>query len=234
MTRADTIRWALDSPTLPLHADGGYEAGVHAFREGAYLMAKRVMDAFGAALLIILTGPLMLAVAVAIKCTSRGPVLFRQHRAGLNARPFTMFKFRSMYCGAERERNELSRLNDLAEGPCFKLRNDPRLTPLGRLLRRTSIDELPQLFNVLSGQMSLVGPRPLPLAEVCVDTHAERRRLSVKPGLTCLWQISGRCEIPYSEWMLLDLFYISSRSLVLDLWILIRTIPAVLSGRGAF
>jgi lipopolysaccharide/colanic/teichoic acid biosynthesis glycosyltransferase len=144
-----------------------------------------------------------------------------------------MYKFRSMRNGAADERQLLNGWNDLCEGPCFKLRNDPRLTPVGRFLRQSSIDELPQLFNVLRGEMTLVGPRPLPLDEVCTGTPAERKRLSIKPGLTCLWQISGRCEIPYREWMLLDLYYIEHKSLLLDLEILVKTVPAVLSRRGA-
>jgi len=176
----------------------------------------------------------MLAVAVAIKLTSRGPVLFRHQRAGMNGRPFTMYKFRSMVDGAHEHHPRRDGLNDMLEGPVFKLHDDPRLTRIGRFLRRTSIDELPQLFNILRGEMALVGPRPLPLEEVMLTTPAERRRIQVVPGLTCLWQISGRCEIPYSEWVQLDLLYIQNRSLLLDLEILLKTVPAVLSCRGAY
>ncbi len=204
------------------------------WRETFYLAGKRMLDIVLGSLLILVSLPLMAAAAVAVKLTSPGPVLFRQNRAGLKARPFTMYKFRSMRAGAERDRWRLLNLNELADGPCFKIRQDPRLTRVGRFLRSTSIDELPQLFNVLAGHMSLVGPRPLPLEEISAATPGERRRLLVKPGLTCLWQISGRCEIPYSEWMLLDLCYIQNRSLWLDVQILLRTIPAVLSRRGAF
>lgn len=199
----------------------------------AYPAAKRMLDCLLAVLLVLLAAPLMLSAAIAIKCTSRGPVLFRQLRAGQHGRPFVMYKFRSMIDGAEERRPELAGLNE-ARGPVFKLRDDPRLTRVGRWLRRTSIDEFPQLFNVLRGEMSLVGPRPLPVDEAAAASPAERRRLEVLPGLTCLWQVSGRCEIPYEEWMQLDLLYIANRSLALDLGILLRTVPAVLSGRGAY
>ena len=203
-------------------------------RERLYILTKRAVDVVIGTLLIAAAWPIMLITAVAIKCTSSGPILFRQPRAGRNGRPFVMYKFRSMHDGAEEDRLPLSCRNELTEGPCFKLRDDPRLTPIGRFLRQTSIDELPQLFNVFKGEMTLVGPRPLPLDEVCTGTRAERHRLHVRPGLTCLWQISGRCEIPYHEWVLLDLYYIEHRGLLLDLEILIKTVPAVLSRRGAF
>lgn len=199
----------------------------------AYRITKRLIDVGLSLGLLVAAAPIMLAVAVAVRCTSRGPVLFRQLRAGLNGKPFTMYKFRSMMVGAQEWRPQLTLLNEI-DGPVFKLRNDPRLTPVGRFLRRTSLDELPQLFNVLRGEMSLVGPRPLPLNEVMTGSPAERRRLEVCPGITCLWQISGRCEIPYREWMQLDLLYVQNRSLILDLQILLRTIPAVLSCRGAY
>lgn len=203
------------------------------WRSSAYQLAKRTSDLLFSLAMLVAAAPVMLTAAVLIKATSRGPILFRQLRAGKQGQPFIMYKFRSMVQGAEEWRPDLSRLNE-AEGPVFKLRHDPRLTWVGRILRRTSIDELPQLFNVLRGQMSLVGPRPLPMDEVMTGSPAERRRLDVLPGLTCLWQISGRCEIPYSEWMQLDLLYIQNRSFWLDLQILLRTIPAVLSCRGAY
>lgn len=173
-------------------------------------------------------------MALLIRLTSPGPVLFRQQRAGLNGRPFTMYKFRSMVTNAEQLKHELEQLNEMS-GPVFKLTNDPRVTPIGRFLRRYSIDELPQLINVLRGEMSLVGPRPLPLDEVArFDDVAHRRRLSVKPGLTCLWQISGRSELrDFKEWVRLDLEYIDHWSLWLDFKILLRTIPVVLTAKGA-
>jgi len=198
-----------------------------------YILSKRALDLVLAGILLIFTAPAMLAAALAVKLTSPGPILFRQLRAGLNGRPFVMYKFRSMFDGAHEHRWHVSSLNEVG-GPVFKLRHDPRLTRVGRFLRRTSIDELPQLFNVFRGEMSLVGPRPLPLEEVRTHTAAERRRLQVLPGLTCLWQISGRCEIPYGEWIQLDMLYIENRDMLLDLEILLRTIPAVLSCRGAY
>jgi len=230
----DTVAWALAQPTVETAAPIVEEVDSSGLRERVYLLAKRAADIAVGTLLIAASWPIMLATAVAIKLTSPGSVLFRQQRAGRNGRPFVMYKFRSMYNGAEEDRLLLSYRNELTEGPCFKLCNDPRFTPIGRFLRQTSIDELPQLFNVLKGEMTLVGPRPLPLNEVRTDTAVERRRLSVQPGLTCLWQISGRCEIPYYEWVLLDLYYIGHRGLLLDLEILIKTVPAVLSRRGAF
>jgi len=168
-----------------------------------------------------------------VKLTSRGPVLFRQVRAGLNELPFTMFKFRTMRLGAEDDRELLAHLNEQS-GPVFKIPEDPRLTPVGRFLRRSSLDELPQLFNVLRGEMSLVGPRPLWMVEARQARGAARLRTLVKPGLTCLWQISGRSELDYDTWVEMDLFYIRRRSFLLDLLITIQTIPAVLSGRGAY
>lgn len=198
------------------------------------LFAKQAIDFLGALALLVLLAPLLLAVAVAIRLTSPGPVLFRQQRSGLNGHPFTMLKFRSMVSDAEQLRHELEALNEMS-GPVFKVTKDPRITPLGRFLRKYSIDELPQLFNVLAGDMSLVGPRPLPVHEVQrFDDPAHRRRLSVKPGLTCLWQISGRNQVKdFREWVKLDLHYIDNWSLWLDLSILLRTVPVVLAGTGA-
>jgi len=160
-------------------------------------------------------------------------VLFRQKRCGLNGRPFTLLKFRTMVAGAEERLSELSHLNEMS-GPVFKIARDPRLTPAGKLLRRFSIDELPQLWNVLKGDMSLVGPRPPLPEEVARYEPWQRRRLSMKPGLTCLWQISGRNEIPdFDRWMALDLKYIDTWTPFLDLKILMLTVPIVLTGRGA-
>jgi len=197
-------------------------------------VGKQVGDFLGALVLLVLLAPLFVLVALVIKLTSPGPVLFRQQRCGLNGRPFTMYKFRSMVTDAEQRKHELERLNEMS-GPVFKLSDDPRVTPIGRWLRRYSLDELPQLFNVLRGEMSLVGPRPLPVDEVKrFDDFAWRRRLSVRPGLTCLWQISGRSNVTdFKEWVRLDLEYIDNWSLWLDLKILLRTIPVVLLAKGA-
>jgi exopolysaccharide biosynthesis polyprenyl glycosylphosphotransferase len=197
-------------------------------------VVKQAIDVVGAFLLLALSGWVLAAAALAIKLTSPGPVLFRQRRCGLNGRPFTMLKFRSMVSDAEQRRVELEALNEMS-GPVFKLTNDPRITPVGRWLRKWSIDELPQLLNVLRGEMSLVGPRPLPVDEVeRFDDPSHRRRLSVKPGITCLWQVSGRNEVrDFRDWVRLDLEYIDNWSLWLDLKILFRTVPVVLVGTGA-
>jgi exopolysaccharide biosynthesis polyprenyl glycosylphosphotransferase len=198
------------------------------------LLVKRSVDLVCALIGLILLAPLMLIVALLIRITSPGPAIFAQTRCGKHGEPFRMFKFRSMYSDAEQRRHELEEYNQMS-GPVFKLDNDPRITPLGRWLRRYSIDELPQLFNVLTGQMSLVGPRPLPTYEVeNFANRAQRRRLSVKPGITCLWQISGRSEVKdFETWVKLDLEYIDNWSIWLDFHILFLTLPAVLAGSGA-
>ena len=195
---------------------------------------KQLLDFVGALVMLVLLAPLLLLVAVLIKITSPGPVLFRQLRSGLNGHPFTIFKFRTMVTNAEQLKHELAAMNEMS-GPVFKVTNDPRITPLGKFLRKYSIDELPQLFNVLWGEMSLVGPRPLPVDEVRrFNDLAHRRRLSVKPGLTCLWQISGRNQVKdFRDWVRLDLEYIDNWSIWLDLKILLRTVPVVLVGTGA-
>ncbi len=201
-------------------------------RDRPALLVKGLLDRLGAALLLLLLLPLLLAVAALVKTSSPGPALFVQKRGGLRGRAFRMFKFRTMVENAEAQRAALQSRNE-AEGPVFKLRDDPRLVPMGRFLRRTSIDELPQLLNVLLGDMSLVGPRPLPVSETEELTGAHRRRLSMKPGITGLWQVSGRSDIGFQDWMRLDLQYVDSWSVALDLAILLRTIPAVFTARGA-
>jgi exopolysaccharide biosynthesis polyprenyl glycosylphosphotransferase len=199
-------------------------------------VVKQLMDFFGALLLLVLliVIPVIPLIMLAIKFTSPGPVFFRQQRSGLNGSPFTLFKFRTMVTNAEQFKHELEAMNEMS-GPVFKVTNDPRVTPIGKFLRKYSLDELPQLFNVLRSEMSLVGPRPLPVDEVKrFEDLAHRRRLSVKPGLTCLWQISGRNQISdFKEWVRLDLEYIDHWSLWLDVKILARTIPAVFAGTGA-
>lgn len=196
------------------------------------LLVKAMLDRALAAVFLVLTLPIMLAVGLAIRLTSRGPALFIQRRGGLNGRPFPMLKFRTMREDAEVERAALLAANEM-DGPVFKIKEDPRVTPIGRFLRRTSIDELPQLVNVFLGHMSLVGPRPLPVIETTSIAGPHRRRLSVRPGLTCLWQISGRNELGFQQWMDLDLQYVDNWSLSLDAAILLRTLPALLSARGA-
>ncbi len=195
---------------------------------------KQLLDFLLALIMLsILAVPLAL-VAALVKLTSPGPVFFRQQRSGLNGRPFTLYKFRTMVTNAEQLKHELEAMNEMT-GPVFKVTNDPRITPIGRLLRKFSIDEFPQLYNVLRGEMSLVGPRPLPVDETKrFNDLAHRRRLSVKPGLTCLWQISGRNDVKdFRDWVRLDLEYIDNWSFWLDVKILWRTVPIVLTGAGA-
>lgn len=198
------------------------------------LLVKNAIDRTGAFLGLILLAPLFLALALAVRLGSPGPVIFSQRRAGIHGRPFTMWKFRTMSADAEERHAELRAQNEMS-GPVFKVHNDPRITKAGRWLRKTSLDELPQLVNVLLGDMSLVGPRPLPLYEVeNFQAAAHRRRLSMKPGLTCLWQIRGRNNVTsFDDWVRMDLEYIDNWSLALDLKILAQTIPVVLLGAGA-
>lgn len=200
----------------------------------SHQLVKRGLDLVGSILLLVGLSPALLLIFAVIKLTSRGPAVFSQTRAGLNGLPFTMYKFRSMRTGAEKEQASLATFNEMT-GPVFKIAKDPRITPVGRLLRRYSLDELPQLWNVLRGEMSLVGPRPLPVDEVKrFSDDAHRRRLSVRPGLTCLWQVRGRNNISdFDEWVRLDLAYIDQWSLWLDFKIMIATLPVVLFGRGA-
>ncbi|MBK8012618.1 MAG: sugar transferase [Deltaproteobacteria bacterium] len=229
-------------PALPAHSHvevahvDGFDAPLLGLRRTpkgeARLALKRLIDLAGVLLAMPLALPLMLAVAIAVKLTSKGPVFFRQVRAGRNGRRFTMLKFRSMVVDAEHRKAQLLHLNELS-GPVFKIRKDPRVTKIGSLIRKTSLDELPQLFNILRGDMSLVGPRPPLPSEVEGYEPWQRRRLSVKPGLTGLWQVSGRNDIDFEEWMAMDLRYIDSWSIWLDVKILLKTVPAVLHRSGA-
>ena len=198
------------------------------------MSVKNALDRIIALGALIVISPVLLAVALAIKLTSSGPVLFCQRRSGLHGRPFNMWKFRTMCVDAEKKRTELESRN-LMSGPVFKVEDDPRITPLGRWLRRSSLDEFPQLFNVLCGEMSLVGPRPLPIYEVeKFELLAHRRRLSMKPGLTCIWQVKGRNTVTrFEDWVRMDLEYIDNWSLGMDFYLICITIPAVLFGRGA-
>lgn len=214
-----------DGDSLITHYTGGLE--------GWPVVFKRVVDIVFSLFLIIFLSPLLLATALLIKLTSPGPAVFVQKRLGLNKRHFGIYKFRTMVVDAEKRMKEIEHLNEV-KGPVFKIKNDPRITPLGRILRKTSIDELPQLFNVLKGDMSLVGPRPLPIRDYeGFNEDWQRRRFSVRPGITCLWQIGGRSSVSFEQWMELDLQYIDKWSLALDLEIMVKTIPAVLRGSGA-
>jgi exopolysaccharide biosynthesis polyprenyl glycosylphosphotransferase len=198
------------------------------------LAAKRLLDIVGSAFLILLFTPLMVGTAIAIKLEARGPVFFRQPRAGRSNRGFRLIKFRSMYADAEQRKQELGNLNESNDGVMFKIREDPRVTRVGRFIRRFSIDELPQLFNVLCGDMSLVGPRPLIFRETAALEEWHLRRLELRPGITGPWQVYGRSQSPFQEMVRFDYQYVAGWSLVRDVEILLATVPAVISGRGAY
>jgi lipopolysaccharide/colanic/teichoic acid biosynthesis glycosyltransferase len=219
---APTIAVALPIFSHGLHSAAWWRLGL-----------KRSMDVVASALGLILLAPLFLIVGLLVVLTSGGPAFFVQRRVGRDGRPFSMVKFRSMYRDAHAHRDE-QRDRNMHEGPIFKVRDDPRITPIGRVIRRLSIDELPQLFNVFVGDMSLVGPRPCLPEEFREYGERERRRLLVRPGITCIWQVSGRSDVDFSTWVDMDLDYISSWSLLLDLKLLALTLPAVVSGRGAY
>jgi len=193
---------------------------------------KRLLDILASSIALFLLSPLLIATALAVMLGSRGPILFKQRRVGLHGRTFDMLKFRSMVRNAEDLRAKLAAQNEQA-GPVFKMKHDPRITRVGRFIRRFSIDELPQLINILRGDMSIVGPRPPIPSEVARYEAWQRRRLSVRPGLTCVWQVSGRNEISFDEWMLLDMRYIDHWSLAQDIQLILKTVPVVLKGRGA-
>jgi exopolysaccharide biosynthesis polyprenyl glycosylphosphotransferase len=196
------------------------------------LFGKRLLDVVASTILIIACIPVWIILPIVIRMESEGPAFFRQERVGKHGRRFSMYKFRSMVVGADKMQEKLQHLNEM-DGPVFKIENDPRFTRLGKFLRKTSLDEMPQLFNVLKGDMSLVGPRPPLYSEVLQYRPWERKRLSVVPGITCLWQVTGRNQIKFDEWMKLDIQYIDNWSLTLDLKILVRTLPAVFLRKGA-
>lgn len=219
-----TIEYLDDVPFLTLYM------GPH---DGFLLRIKRGIDTMISCLALILLAPLFVIIGILIKIDSRGPIFFVQERVGYNKRRFPFYKFRTMISDAEKRQADIEHLNE-AGGPVFKIKNDPRVTKLGNILRKTSIDELPQLLNVLKGEMSLVGPRPLPVRDYKrFEKNWQKRRLSVRPGITCLWQIQGRSELSFDKWIELDMEYIDQWSLLLDLKILVKTIPAVFKGSGA-
>jgi len=224
--------------TRPDMKSGTTLAGIHFLNystvrtSGWQFMVKRLIDIFVSILILIFTGPMLLFIMLLIKLTSRGPALFLQTRIGKNSRPFKLIKLRTMVADAEKLKPQLAELNEM-DGPVFKIRHDPRVTTIGRFLRKFSIDEIPQLINVLKGEMSLVGPRPGLKEEVEAYMWGHRKRLSVIPGITGLWQIMGRNNISFDEWMKLDIYYVEHWSLKLDLYIILKTIPVVLSTRGA-
>ena len=221
-----------ESKALRAHVDRPVADLAEHFKKGLPIW-KRSLDIFVSTIMIIVLAPLLLVTALVVKFSSPGPIIFKQVRAGHGGKPFTIYKFRSMYVDAEERRAEIEDLNEL-DGPVFKIRNDPRMSPVGRLLRRMSIDELPQLWNVLIGDMTLVGPRPPMLTEIADYEQWQLSRLDLKGGLTCIWQVSGRSEIGFEDWIRMDLKYVKTRTWLGDLELLGRTAKAVISGRGAF
>ena len=208
----------------------GKEIGIK--RKVVYNIIKRFFDFLCSLIAIILLSPLLIFTAIGVKCTSKGPVFYTSYRVGKFGKPFKMYKFRSMYTDADERLDELLRYNE-TDGPTFKMKDDPRITPFGKFIRKTSIDELPQLFNILTGKMSIVGPRPALAREVEQYNDYDKVRLSVTPGLTCIWQCSGRSNVTFKEWMDMDIEYIGKRSLWFDFYLILKTIPAVLRGSGA-
>ena len=195
---------------------------------------KRGLDIATSIVAMTFLSPVLLLVGLAIKIESKGPVFFKQTRVGVNGKHFTMWKFRSMSVDAEQQKATLNDQNEMANGVLFKMRKDPRITKVGTLIRKTSIDELPQLFNVLKGDMSLVGPRPPLPSEVLQYNRRDRVRMSVVPGITCYWQVSGRSDIPFAQQVELDIKYIETQSLMVDVALLARTVPAVVLAKGAY
>ncbi len=213
---------------------GAFKIRAWNFTVKSSLVLKRAIDLVGSICLLVALSPLLLIVVIWIKLDSRGPLIYRQIRVGCNGRHFNFYKFRSMYVDADARKAALAQQNESGDGVIFKMKNDPRVTRCGRFIRKYSIDELPQIVNVFLGDMSLVGPRPPLPSEVDLYTLEDRKRLQVRPGLTCTWQISGRSDIPFSKQVLLDKEYIRSQSFWKDVVILLKTIPAVLTGRGAY
>jgi lipopolysaccharide/colanic/teichoic acid biosynthesis glycosyltransferase len=228
----DLMPFVVQGMADELRLPGTADEGVEALLVRRLPKWKRAIDMVGAATGLLLLSPVMAVAALAIKCTSKGPVMFKQHRAGLGGNPFWIYKFRTMSVDAETRKAALRAISE-QDGPAFKLKHDPRITPIGKFLRETSLDELPQLWNVLKGDMSLVGPRPLPMDESANCDQWQRRRLDVTPGLTCIWQVKGRSRVTFAEWMRMDVNYIRRRTLFQDVKILAQTIPAVLMRRGA-
>ena len=237
MTRYEEItalRQELKRPSVFRHNRIQFRMLIWSSTIGASNAFKRLMDIVLAVLALILGSPIFLVTAALVKLTSPGPIIFSQVRVGKYGRHFKFYKFRSMYIDAEARKAELLKLNESGDGVIFKMKRDPRITPVGRFIRKFSIDELPQFFNVILGDMSLVGPRPPLPAEVRTYSLEERKRLNITPGITCLWQVSGRSELPFQKQMALDKEYIASRSAWKDFLILLRTVPAIISGKGAW
>lgn len=235
MNKMEQIK--IDNPTgkakiLEFRSDHTEEKTVTVNRNTAYKVIKRFFDILLSVLGLMILSPIFLITAIAIKMEDGGPCIFRQERSGLNGKVFCMYKFRSMRIGAEEEHKDLIKYNEL-DGPAFKMKNDPRITKVGKIIRKTSIDELPQLINILKGDMSIVGPRPLPTYETEQCNEYQNQRLLMKPGLTCYWQVMGRNNIGFEEWISLDLKYIENADIITDLGIIVLTFGAVITGKGA-
>ncbi|MBE6356309.1 MAG: sugar transferase [Lentisphaerae bacterium] len=229
-----SLRKELKKPSVFQHNTIQFRMLMWHMTIGFSLAFKRLMDIVLAILALVMGSPILLLTALLVKVTSPGPIIFSQIRVGKFGRHFKFYKFRSMYIDAEARKAELMKHNESKDGVIFKMKHDPRITPVGRFIRKFSVDELPQLFNVILGDMSLVGPRPPLPSEVRTYTLEERKRLNITPGITCLWQVSGRSELPFRQQMALDKEYIASRSAWKDFLILLKTIPAILTGKGAW
>ncbi|MCC6424009.1 MAG: sugar transferase [Phycisphaerales bacterium] len=232
MRRSDLIPFVLDGVKEGMSSPAAKPRSLERIFVKPLPWWKRMMDMLCAGMGLLLLSPLLIVIALIIKLTSKGPVIFKQARAGLGGRPFMIFKFRTMVVDAEARKKALRQFSE-QDGPAFKLTNDPRITRIGRILRTTSLDELPQLWNVFVGDMSLVGPRPLPCDESDGCDIWQRRRLDVTPGLTCIWQVEGRSRVTFTEWMRMDIRYLKRRNLLHDLNLLLRTVPAILLRKGA-
>ena len=228
------LRQELKRPSVFRHNRVQFRMLVWNTTIGASKIFKRTMDIILSILAVVAGSPVFLVTALLVKVTSPGPIIFSQVRVGRYGRHFKFYKFRSMYLDAEARKAELLKHNESGDGVIFKMKHDPRITPVGRFIRKFSIDELPQLFNVILGDMSLVGPRPPLPAEVRSYSLEERKRLNITPGITCIWQVSGRSELPFSKQIALDKEYIASRSAWKDFLILLKTVPAILTGKGAW
>jgi len=224
-------RYLLAGMSVELHAPGSEPQQIEATLAQPMPRWKRAMDIIGAGMGLLVLSPVMLIVALMIKLTSRGPIIFRQERSGLGGTPFTLYKFRTMGIDAEQRKQALMQENE-QDGPAFKIKRDPRITAIGRFLRKSSLDELPQLLNVLTGEMTIVGPRPLPCDETEATDQWHRKRLDVTPGLTCIWQVEGRSRVSFDEWVRMDMRYILRRNILHDLKLIFMTVPALLWRRN--
>ena len=231
-----TVTGTLEKPKFEIVNAGAGRCNmreIYREKSAVYKLIKRLMDILLSAAALLVLSPVFLITAVVIKCEDRGPVFFVQQRAGKDMKPFSIYKFRSMYVNADEKMAEMMKHNEQT-GHAFKIKDDPRITRVGKVIRRFSIDELPQLINIIKGDMSIVGPRPILTFQMEACSPYERQRLVVRPGLTCYWQIGGRADVTWEEWVELDLDYIEDMGLWTDLKMILRTVPVVFSGDGAY